>query len=108
MPSPVYSTQFLAVKLGTDTLFPVPVGSVAVLRSVTLYNDDSTSPRYGGLYIQATGVWILRATVEARNPVVVSTSRVFDLRVVLKAGDVMVAHGDPLVSLTASGYLFAG
>lgn len=105
----VYSTRFLFAALADDenTSYVVPDGFVAVLRCVT---TAQTSAGAGGVVevdlFEAGGVGVSLLYLATTGA---SSSVLQELRVVMNAGDTLLAQNDnePTQTVTASGYLLS-
>ena len=102
----IYSTRFLLTAPGTTASYTVPTGRTAVIRCVTAVQTVG-SAGYFQVYLGPSNVNVIIADLSAfpgtfTNP----SSEVYDLRVVVNAGETINGTGQAGISLSVSGYLF--
>ncbi|MBA0086835.1 MAG: hypothetical protein HRJ53_17780 [Acidobacteria bacterium Pan2503] len=104
----LFSRRFLVVNEGIEATYTPPDGSTAVVRSIIVRNAGGAAPEQYVVLCTGTGTFL--ATGNA--PVYDSSAGEFvvhlDLRFVFYGGEALLANGGPHISLSVSGYLFAG
>jgi hypothetical protein len=102
----VYSTRFVALHNGTLATYVVPADAVAVVRSISAFNN-ATVAHWANVKVQnGPALFVAILPANGSSPVGELSIRA-DLRQVLNAGQTLeVSTADPLVDVLVSGYLF--
>lgn len=102
----VYSTRFIAGLQTTGNLsYTVPVGSVAVLRDIEVWNNGTASTfSFLGVYVSGS----LAGVIGLESDMALNHGYQWQGRVVLHQGDEIIANQSSSSALwLVSGYLFA-
>lgn len=102
----VYSTRFLLQQGLHVNTYLVPAGAVAVIRCVTVHNDDTSAVQHCILAILPLAVDVVYAIEPAQQFTSQNVSRALDLRVVVLGGETMRLDTSAGVHASVSGYLF--
>lgn len=106
--SKVYSTSFIRSHGGGPDSYTVPVDQVAVIRCITVTNNNALDlPEQAQVYLGHSSCSLLNTEISPLLPSSGTTYLIVDARVVVEATDVIWANGGPDVDITVSGYLLS-
>lgn len=103
--APVYSHRFFAAGPNAAATYTVPAGYVAVVRGLTIHNDDTSSLQHCFLTLQPGAIKVVYAIEPVQQFASANISRAIDLRLVVNAGEQLVLETSANVFATVSGFL---
>lgn len=106
--STIFSTSFAQSYNGAGVDYTVPAGKVAVLRSITATNRLTTGVVTGQLRITSSQLIIFQVTLAASEVGGLFLPTIFDMHVVINAGQHLEGMGAVGLDSTVSGYLLSG
>jgi hypothetical protein len=105
--APIFSHRFFAQAGGLHTYYTVPASSTAVIRSITAYNGNTSSPAEWYLGLTAAGLILALALEPPSSTTLATPPHLYDTRIVINGGEQIELLTAQYVQVTVSGYLFA-